>query len=79
MANGRTHARYAGNFLFLASAGALGLTQTPGYREEAIALVLGAVGGWLVTPDIDITGRTYEQRRALHSPRTALRDHLSGW
>lgn len=63
MANGRTHARYAGNFLFLASAGALGLTQIPGYREEAIALVLGAVGGWLVTPDIDITGRTYEERR----------------
>ncbi len=36
-------------------------------RDISLAMVgavaLGSVGGWLITPDLDITGRTYEEKR----------------
>ena len=56
MADGRSHARAA--FLVLAAGGAgWALGQVPGPVLGGLAL------GWMVTPDIDLPGTTYEEER----------------
>ena len=61
MADGRTHARIAGGVAVALSTAALPVAV---YDEAmALAMLAGAVGGWLVTPDIDIPHRTHEETR----------------
>ena len=70
MANGKEHAaatRSLGAVLSLASAGAM----LAGYPLPAIGLAVGAVGGHIAPPDLDLPGITYCERRILRWNRVA--------
>lgn len=62
MADGRTHAQTAEKVAIALSASAIPVGY---YTNEAAALAImaGAVCGWLMTPDLDIPHRTHEESR----------------
>jgi len=68
MANGRSHAAAAAGLLTaaaVASGAAIYLAPSPTTVALAVGAVLGAMGGLLVTPDIDQVDITHEERRLI--------------
>jgi uncharacterized metal-binding protein len=61
MADGQTHARIASGVTLAVSVAALPV----GVHDSttALAMMAGAVCGWLMTPDLDIEHRTHEEWR----------------
>lgn len=62
MASGRTHARIAATGVACAIVASHYIAVSLG-GDVAAGIVVGAVAGWLVTPDIDHHYRTHEERR----------------
>lgn len=61
MADGRTHSRIAAGVAAVISMAAIPIGMTD--PNVALSIVAGAVGGWMVTPDLDIEHRTHEEWR----------------
>ena len=59
---GKDHAKVASVVYAGAVAGAWFLYST-GQEELAVGVALGGFTGWLLTPDIDVNGTTYEEYR----------------
>lgn len=62
MASGQTHAKVAG-VVGTTLVGIAIYVAGNGYTQAAIGLIIGAIGGLLITPDIDHWVRTHEEYR----------------
>ena len=61
MADGRTHAKIASGVTLAVSAAALPVGVHD--AAAALALVVGAVAGFAISPDLDLEGRTEDEAR----------------
>lgn len=64
MADGKTHAKW-NTVGILAGVAVAAYLAHKGQNEAALGVVTGAVGGFMITPDIDHHAKTHEERRII--------------